>query len=179
MLTQIELGVGMLTILPFCFALGFCVGYVLSEWRWRIRLRFRAMLQAVRTIQLEGFGVPLFVIISIGVLILIEEAIRTVTTRQVLEIAAVVVGALATIWFRNEGRTRDQLAFIAGAGALLFLAALEYDNKLFRNLSKIGGNEFQRRIFGRDAIELKCPSSLSRSSRPKLFRRGFPRSFRD
>ena len=148
----------MLTILPFCFALGFCVGYVLSEWRWRIWLRFRAMLQPVRTIQLEGFGVPLFVIISIGVLILIEELIRAVTTRQVLEIAAVVIGALATVWFRNEGRTRDQLAFIAGAGALLFLAALEYDNKLFRNLSKIGGSEFSVEFSEETRSSLNAPA---------------------
>jgi hypothetical protein len=65
-----------------------------------------------------------------------------ISTGHLLEFASAVVGWIGGGWFRDANRTRDQLAFIASAGAFLFLAALEYDYKLLGSLEKIGGSEF-------------------------------------
>jgi hypothetical protein len=147
----------MLIVLPFCFAVGFCIGYFWQDYRPRLRLQFRTIQETIRAIRVERFGVPLLAIALIAALFLSEEVVRVFLVRRVLEIAAVVVGAAAGAWFRSETRTRDQLAFIAGAGALLFLASLEYDNKLFRGLSKIGGGEF--------SVEFASPGAPGRPNR--------------
>ena len=61
------------------------------------------------------------------------------TAGHLLWFAAIAVGALAWAWFNDANGSRDKLFFIASAGAFLFLVALEYDNKLFNHLAKIGG----------------------------------------
>jgi hypothetical protein len=132
----------MLIVLPFSFGVGFCTGYFWQDYRSPLWLQFRTIQERIRAIRLERFGVPLLAIALIAALFLTEEVVRVFLLQRVLETAAIVVGAAAGVWFKSETRTRDQLAFIAGAGLLLFLAALEYDYKIFRNLSKIGGSEF-------------------------------------
>lgn len=108
----------MLTILPFFFAAGFGVGY------------YSVILRNPLALAVGAIAIVLFAF---------SDALGLAAVG--LGLAGAVVGALGGRWFRKGG-TRDQLGFLAGAGLFLFLAALEYDNKIFRNLSKIGGSEF-------------------------------------
>ena len=135
----------MLIILPFYFATGFCIGYFGRELRSSVWLPVSTFtLREIRRLRLEQFGVPALALAVIAVIFLVEELVRTsfFSVSHILEFAGVIVGALGGVWFKSRARTRDQLVFLAGAAAFLFLGALEYDNRIFRNLSKIGGSEF-------------------------------------
>jgi hypothetical protein len=61
---------------------------------------------------------------------------------NILEVSGVIVGVLGGLWFKREGATRDQLVFLTGAVLLLFSSTLEYDHRLFANITKFGGGEF-------------------------------------
>ena len=136
----------MLIVLPFCFATGFCIGYFRRELRSSVWLPMSTFtLREIRSLWVEQFGVPALALALIAVMFLAEELVRTsfFSVSRLLEFAGVIVGALAGVWFKKAERERGtNWSFRAGAVAFLFLGALEYDNKIFRNLSKIGGSEF-------------------------------------
>jgi hypothetical protein len=129
----------MLLFLPACFAAGFCLGYLRLD-----REKFRTSPQLV----------PLALVCVVAALVVLFLA-GTVQSIYgwLLAFAAVVTGCLAGLWYtddQEDKRARDKLIFIAGAGGLLFLSALEYDHKLFGNLSKIGGSEFSVEFSDKD-----------------------------
>jgi hypothetical protein len=141
-------GPGMLIILPFFFALGFAFGYFLDElsefFRTRVWTRIEEVPQAINGAlpNILNWFAPALAILVLVLTFGFFALPPVITIARLLELAAAVVGALAARWFVDRRGSRDQLAFIAGASAFLFLGALEYDHKLFRNLSKIGGSEF-------------------------------------
>ena len=138
----------MLIVLPFFFAVGFGVGYFWDEleeffhsriWTWVAEIP-QAIDGALPNL-LNWFA-PALTILVVGVTFGLFALPPVITIERLLELATIVVGALAARWFVDRRGSRDQLAFLGGASAFLFLAALEYDHKLFGNLSKIGGSEF-------------------------------------
>jgi hypothetical protein len=52
-------------------------------------------------------------------------------------ISAAVVGVTAGAWFAVSSRERDRLIFIAVGGGYLFVAALQYETRIFDHLSKL------------------------------------------
>jgi hypothetical protein len=147
----------MLVLLPGFFALGFCIGYFLPSWRVREAQRrptgdgHSSYFLDLVFFTFVAFSVALLAIVTLTVL----TTPRVVSffgpshfptpqtwTGYLLGISGIVVGAMGGSWFKNEDANRDKIIFVAASGIVLFLAALEYDHKLFGNLSKIGGNEF-------------------------------------
>ncbi len=135
----------MLLVLPTFFAIGFCLGYLwpgrqIGEWlvKSRVWIRILVVLQDPPRLIFSLIVAYAAILLALGVIV----PGPWVSPGPLLEFASTVVGVIAGQWFTNPARTRDQLAFIAGAGAILFFATLEYDHKLFGNLAKIGGREF-------------------------------------
>jgi len=120
---------GMLIVLPFFFAVGFGVGYIWPGW------------DAVRASPENTARWLLGALIALGAIIVTLAVLPTpqAFSGELLTLACILVGALAGSWFKDPAGSRDKLAFIASAGVFLFLAALEYDHKLFGNLAKFGG----------------------------------------
>jgi hypothetical protein len=131
----------MLITLPAFLAIGFGLGYLWAASGVRMIARSNTTGRFTRSVTSHD----ILVWLPWAALALVAFAILTApltTTGRMLAFAGIVVGALAGDWFQQPTGSRDKLFFLTGAGAFLFLAALEYDNKLFRNLSKIGGSEF-------------------------------------
>jgi hypothetical protein len=158
------MGLGMLIALPAWFAFGFCLGYFLARWGGTLLAFLREPaspeIPSSAHPRRDGRGWALardkgnpsaaspddawiWVVVSLVALttLAIIYSGWLMADGHLLWIAAMAVGAMGGQWFATNG-SRDQLALITGAGAFLFVVALDYDNKLFRKLSKIGGTEF-------------------------------------
>ena len=149
----------MLVVLPACFALGFLIGYVLSRWGssivagWGESPAQQAsparpdpgeydLLSATPPTAIGAARENSWIWIALALFALVAFAAFAsgwATSGHLLEFGAVVVGVLAAIWFNDPSGSRDKLIFLAAAGGFLFLAALEYDHKVFGSLAKIGG----------------------------------------
>jgi hypothetical protein len=166
----------MLMILPGFFALGFCLGYFSPSWRLREAQRRpvgerSSYLPDLLFFVLVGIATVLLGLLAVAVFAALPPPFVALFgfdhfptpqtwTGYLLGVAGVVVGAMAGAWFKEENGSRDKIIFIAGASAFLFLAALEYDHRLFGNLAKIGGSEF--------SVEFSTVNIPARSKVPEL-----------
>jgi hypothetical protein len=154
----------MLIALPAWFASGFCLGYLLGRWGSALLALWHKpasqeppQFEALPRDELGRFvardranpniAAPddSWIWVVLGLVAVVTLAIFAsgwpMAGGHLLWIAAMAVGAMGGQWFATNG-TRDQLAFITGAGAFLFLGALEYDHQLFAKLTKFGGSQF-------------------------------------
>jgi hypothetical protein len=157
----------MLTLLPIFFALGFCFGFYLPSWRQRetrqgnverdysrrlvlfVLVAYAAVLLTIVAVQaLSRLPPPVFQLFGFN-----HFPVPQTWTGWALAVAAVLVGSLAGEWFKEDHGSRDRILFVAAAGAFLFLAALEYDHKLFEKLAKIGGGGVSVEFSGQANIE--------------------------
>jgi hypothetical protein len=118
--------------LPIVFALGFCVGTL-------IHLLYRGESRRLKqtVLELPRGSLPvlaLTLIVAICVLGTRLPAYRL--TLYGGDVAGFVVGGLAGHWFFASESVASRGAFIAACAAALFLAALDYDHDLFRNMTK-------------------------------------------
>ncbi len=106
----------MLIVLPFFFAVGFGVGYIWPGW------------DAVRASPENTARWLLGALIALVAIIVTLAVLPTpqAFSGELLTLACILVGSLAGNWFKDPTGSRDKLAFLAGAAAFLFLAALEY-----------------------------------------------------
>jgi len=169
----------MLVILPAYIAAGFCVGFIAgllinhvpALWKSHIA----SLLKTQITVHLsENKYVRPAVIFLLAVLVCLLTAliylivVRLVSLNslsakddkgQMLGFAGFIFGMIGGVWYPRSDNGRDQLAFIAAGGLLLFIIAMEYDYGTLGHLTKLDA--------GTVDIEFSTPgSSWSRQQKP-------------
>jgi hypothetical protein len=156
----------MLVILPAFIAAGFCLGILFGLFKSHALVLLRshaATLLKRQVVDLLGRPVPvqysdnkyvrpivifLFTFFIALSMTLIYEVIvvRLVSLNslsakddkgQMLEFAGFILGIVAGVWYPRSTNGRDQLAFIAAGGLLLFIIAMEFDHGTLGHLTKL------------------------------------------
>ena len=123
----------MLVILPAYLALGFCAGFI---WKQRFGL-FRFKLDEFTFALAAWLLTGLFGVLAIKFLSVTPQ-IANGDTAELIPFAGFVLGFVSALWYLASDSGRDKLMFIAAAGLLVVVSALEYDYRLLGSLTKVG-----------------------------------------
>ena len=122
----------MLVILPAYLALGFCAGFI---WKQRFGL-FRFKLDEFTFALAAWLLTGLFGVLAIKFLSVTPQ-IANGDTAELIPFAGFVLGFVSALWYLASDSGRDKLMFIAAAGLLVVVSALEYDYRLLGSLTKV------------------------------------------